>query len=96
MVRGGGLDEYFGKQGLPLGIQECLERFHRGCVDCLSRQFVPKWDSPNCESELATARMASLMVELVGVAASPFVGWMCEGGRHGELQETMGNLEHGC
>ncbi len=27
---GGGLDGYFGEQGLPVGIQECLERFHRG------------------------------------------------------------------
>ncbi len=51
---GGGLDWYFGVQGLPVGIQECLERFHRGCVDYLSRQS--KWDSPYCESELATAR----------------------------------------
>ncbi len=27
-VRGGGLDEYLVEQGLPVGIQECLERFH--------------------------------------------------------------------
>ncbi len=26
VVRGSGLDEYFGEQGLPLGIPECLER----------------------------------------------------------------------
>ncbi len=50
---GGGLDGCFGEQGLPAGIQECLERFHRRCVDYLSRQFVPKWDSPNGEDELA-------------------------------------------
>ncbi len=55
-----GLDGYFGEQGLPAGIQECLERFHRRCVDYLSRQFVPKWDSPNGEGELATARTAPL------------------------------------
>ncbi len=67
--RGGGLDGYFGEQGLTVGIQECLERFHRGGVDYLSWLFVPKWDSPNCEGELATARTASLLVELVGVAA---------------------------
>ncbi len=24
-----------------------------------------------------------------------FAGWMCEGRRHGEFQQTMGNLEHG-
>ncbi len=68
-MRGGGSDGYFGEQGLPVGIQECLERFQRVCVDYLSRQFVPKWDSPNCEGELATARTTSLLVELVGVAA---------------------------
>ncbi len=48
-----------------------------------------------CEGKLATARTTSLLVELVGVAAFPFAGWMCEGGRHGEFQETMGNVEHG-
>ncbi len=47
VVGGGGLDGYFGEQGLPAGIQEYLERFHRRCVDYFSRQFVPKWDSPN-------------------------------------------------
>ncbi len=59
-MRGSG---YFGELGLPVGIQECLERFHRGCVDYLSRA------APICESELATARTASLLVELVSVAA---------------------------
>ncbi len=69
VVEGGGLYGYFGEQGLPAGIQECLERFHRRCVDYLSRQFVQKWDSPNCEGQLVTVRTASLLVELVGVAA---------------------------
>ncbi len=80
VVRVDGLDGYIGEQVLPVGIQECLERFYRGCVDYLSRQFVPKWDSPNCEGELATVRTASLLVELE-----------CEdeGGRHGEFQETV-------
>ncbi len=67
-VGGGGLDGYFGEQGLPAGIQEYVERFHRGCVDYLSRQVVPKWDSPSGEGELATARTASLLVELECVA----------------------------
>ncbi len=57
------------KKGLPVGIQEYLERFHRGCVDYLSQQFVPKRSSPNGEGELATARTTSLLVGLVGVAA---------------------------
>ncbi len=66
---GGGFDGCFGEQGLPVGIQECLERFHRGCVDYLSRQFVPKLDISNDEGELATARTTSLFVELLCVAA---------------------------
>ncbi len=33
------------------------------------RQFVPKWDSPNGEGELATVHTASLLVELECVAA---------------------------
>ncbi len=37
VMGGGGLDGHFGEQRLPVGIQECLERFHRGCVDYLSR-----------------------------------------------------------
>ncbi len=69
VVRGGGLDGYFGEPGLPVGIQECFERFHRGCVDYLSRQFVPKWDSPNIESEWASSFTANLLFELVGAAA---------------------------
>ncbi len=69
VVGGSGLYGYFGEQGMPVGIQECLERFHRGCAGCPSRQFVPKWNSPNGEGELATARTTSLLMELVGVAA---------------------------
>ncbi len=90
VVRGGGLDGYFGKQGLLVGIQEWLERFHRGGVDYLGRQFVPKWNSPTCEGDLATARIASLLAELEGVAASPFGDWMCEGGRHGAILRDHG------
>ncbi len=37
VVGGGGLDGYFGEQGLPAGIHEGLERFHRRCVDYLSQ-----------------------------------------------------------
>ncbi len=75
----GGLDGHFGETLLPVGIQECLERFHRRCVDYLRRQLVLKWDNPNGESELATARTASLLVELECVAASPLAGWIDEG-----------------
>ncbi len=66
---GCGLDGYFGEQGLQVGIQDCLERFHGGCVDYLSRPFAPEWDSPNGEGDFATARTASLLVELEYVAA---------------------------
>ncbi len=69
VVGGGGLDGYFGEQELPPVIQECLERFHRRCVDYTNWQFNPKWDSPNGEGEFAAARTASLLVELECVAA---------------------------
>ncbi len=69
VVGGDGLDGYFGEQRLPVGIQECVERFHRRYVDYFSRQFAPEWDSPNGEGELATACTASLLVELECVAA---------------------------
>ncbi len=36
-VREGGFDGHSGEQGMPVGIQGCLERFHQGCVDYLSR-----------------------------------------------------------
>ncbi len=56
----GGSDGYLGEQGVPVGIQECLEGFHLGCIDYLGRQFVPKLDSPNGEGELVTARTVFL------------------------------------
>ncbi len=49
-VRGGVLYAYFGEQGLPVGVHECLEGFQRWCVDCF---FVPVWGSLNGESVLA-------------------------------------------
>ncbi len=69
VVRGRRLDGKFGSKGLPVGIQECLKRFYGGCVDYLSRQFLPKWDSPNGEGELSTVRTTILLIKLVGVAA---------------------------
>ncbi len=44
VMGGRGLDGYFGEQGVPVGNQERLKNFHRGCVDYISLQFVPKWD----------------------------------------------------
>ncbi len=69
VVGGGVLNGYFGEQGLSLGVQGCLEGFHRGCVNYLSQQFVPKWDSPNGESVLTTAGTRTLLVELIDVVA---------------------------
>ncbi len=66
-----GLNGYFMKQVLPVGVQEFLEGFHRLCVHYLSRWFIPKWDSPNAESVLATVGTTSLLVELIGVAVCP-------------------------
>ncbi len=95
VVKGGGLDRYFGEQELPVGIQECLDRFHRGCVNHPSRKFVPKRDSPYGGGELATVSTPFLLVELECVAMKPVTGWLCEGGLHGEFQNCMGNREHG-
>ncbi len=63
---GGGLGGYFGEQGLPVNIQEYLERFQEEAVAILTLQFVPKWDSPNGDCELMTARTTSLLVEFEG------------------------------
>ncbi len=43
---------------------------------------------------MATAGTTSLLVELIGVAAQPFAGWISEGGLRGEFQKNMGDLEH--
>ncbi len=61
--------------------------FHRRCVDCLSRYFVPKCDSSKPESVLVTAGTSPLLVELIGVAAYPLASWMREGGRHGNSKK---------
>ncbi len=61
---GVGLYGYSGEQGLSV-----CEGFHRGCVDYLSRQFVPKWDSPNDENVLVTAGTTCLFLELMSVVA---------------------------
>ncbi len=61
--------EYFMEQELPIGVQEGLEEFYRRCIDYLSRNFVPQWDSPNAESALATTGATYVLVELIDVAA---------------------------
>ncbi len=54
------------EQGLPAGVQKCLEGFHRRCVDNLSRQFVLESDILDAESVLGTAGTTFLKVELIG------------------------------
>ncbi len=53
-----------GNMDCQWACRSVLAEFHRGCIDYFSRQCVPKWDSPNAESVLAT----SLLVKLIGVA----------------------------
>ncbi len=67
-VGGGALHGYFREQELPIGVQKCLERFHRRCLDYLSQLFTPKWNSPNAKSVLVTVSKTSLLVELTRVA----------------------------
>ncbi len=71
VVGGVGLNGHFSEQGLPMGVQDCLEGFHQVYVDHLSGEFVPKWYSPKAESVLATAGTTSILVELIGVATLP-------------------------
>ncbi len=42
VVGGGGLYGNSREQGLLVGVQECLEGFHRGCVDYLGERM--GWD----------------------------------------------------
>ncbi len=49
VVGRGRLYGHFGEQGMPVGFKECLDGFHQGCVDYLIRQFIPNWNSSNCE-----------------------------------------------
>ncbi len=72
-----------------------------GLYEYFSEQRLPvgirqciNYFSPNAESVLATTG-ASLLVELICVAAQPFAGWMSEGRLHEEYQRTMDDLEHG-
>ncbi len=53
------------EQGLPAGVQKCLEGFHRRCIGHLNRQFVPESDSLDAENVLGTAGTTSLMLELI-------------------------------
>ncbi len=82
VVGGGELNGHFREVRLSVGIHVCLERLTEDALTISACRFVTKWDSLNGERELATACTTSLLVELVGVAAYLFVGWMCESGLH--------------
>ncbi len=84
-----------GNRGPAVDVQKCLEGFHRRCIGYVSRQFVPKWDSPNTESILATVGTTSLLMEPIGVCAQPCAGRMGEDGLDGKFQKTTGNLQQG-
>ncbi len=84
-----------GNRDCQWASMSALKDFTEDALTISVDSLFQKGNNPNGECELATARTASLLVELLGVAALPFTGWMCEGGHHREFQETMGNLEHG-
>ncbi len=44
---------------------------------------------------MATAGTTRQLVELIGVAAQPFAGWVRDSGLHGEFQKPMVDFEHG-
>ncbi len=54
----GGLYEFFWEQGPPVGVQMCLERFHRQCIDKHGN-----CDSTNAVSVLATAGSTSFQTQ---------------------------------
>ncbi len=64
IVGGNGLCGYLWEQGLPVGVQKCLEGFHRRCIDYLSRQFIANENNTNAECVLATVGVTSLLVDL--------------------------------
>ncbi len=84
-----------GNRDCQWASRSALKDFTEDTLTISVDSLFQKGNNPNGEGELATARTTSLLVELVGLPAWPFVGWMREGGHHRELQEAMGNLEHG-
>ncbi len=58
-----------GNRDCQWASRSVLKDFTDDALTISATSFFPKWDSPNCEDELATARTASPLVELVGVAA---------------------------
>ncbi len=83
-VRGGGLNGYFGEQGLPAGTQKCLER-----IRCGALTFSGGGLFGNGTARFVKVLTTSLLMELVGVATYSFEGWMCEAGRHKTAFKTL-------
>ncbi len=64
-----GLDGYSGNRDCHRASRSVLKDFTEDALTISAGNFYPKWDSPNGEGKLATARTASLLVELECVAA---------------------------
>ncbi len=58
-----------GNRDYQLASRSILKDFTEDALAISAGSFFPKWNSPNAEGELATARTTSLLVELVRVAA---------------------------
>ncbi len=60
VVKGGGLDGYFGEQGLPVGVQSQLECFYGWSVHDLLLQLVPARVYSNAERMLSGTSLTPL------------------------------------
>ncbi len=58
-----------GSRDCQWASRSTLKHFIEDTLTISAGNFVAKWDSPNGEGELVTARTASLLVELECVAA---------------------------
>ncbi len=58
-----------GNRDCQRASRSALKDFTDDALTISAGSFVPKWDCPNGDGELATARTASLLVELECVAA---------------------------
>ncbi len=58
-----------GNRDCQRASRSALKDFTEDVLTISASNFFPKWESPNGEGELATARTASLLVELECVAA---------------------------
>ncbi len=69
VVGGGVLDGTSENRDWQCASRSVFKDFTEDALTFSAGSLLQKWDSPNHEDELATARTASLLVELVGVVA---------------------------